>query len=241
MILEKETIGFWEKAIKLVEANGYWKLFKIVLFIAFTITIIYLGKNFGENFSFERQRAMITDVINETDLQKNLIHTEQMQMRENIKPYITSLLKDAIVTMGADRAFIIELHNGSNNKAGLPFIHCTMTYEEVAQDIEPIDEDYQNLSLSRFNFPDYLHTHDLWFGTIDEFAKIDQKAAGRLRNACTTYFVITTIRSCDNEIGYFGFMYCDDNKPKDSKEIMEFVVHAVQKLSKWLDNNPLNK
>ena len=52
MGLEKETLGFWEKLIKMSEKYGYWKLTKVVMFVVFTITMLYLGKNFGENYSF---------------------------------------------------------------------------------------------------------------------------------------------------------------------------------------------
>ena len=175
--------------------------------------------------------------MEENNQQLFIEHNEQMQIRRKIKPLVTELLKNTISEMDADRAFVFELHNGSNNTAGLPFIHCTMTYEETARNIEPIDEDYQNLSLTRFNFPEYLHKHDLWFGTIEEFADIDKKIASRMKNNGATYLVITTIRSEDSEIGYFGFTYCNDKKHKKDKDMMEFMVNAVQKLSKLLDKN----
>lgn len=237
MALEKETLGFWERFIKMKDKYGYWNLTKVVLFVGFTIVFLYTAKNFGENFSFERQKEVISQVMSETDEQKFMLHAEQMTMRENIKPHITDLLKNTINTMNADRAFVIELHNGSNNTAGLPFIHCTMTYEEDARNIEPIDEDYQNLSLSRFNFPEYLHKHDLWFGTVEEFREIDPKITSRMKHNGVTYLVITTIRSETSEIGYFGFTYCNGKEHKSDKEMMEFMLHAVQKLSKWLDKD----
>lgn len=237
MGLEKETLGFWERLIKIVDKHGYWKLIKVVMFVVFTITMIYLGKNFGENYNFDRQKEVISQVMSEKDELKTIKHSEEMTMRYNIKPQVTDLLKSTINEMNADRAFVIELHNGSNNTAGLPFIHCTMTYEEDARNIEAIDEDYQNLSLSRFNFPEYLHKHDLWFGDIDDFETIDAKATSRMKNNNVTYLVIATIRSEESEIGYFGFTYCDNKEHKTPDEIMGFIVQAVQKLSKWLDKD----
>ena len=68
-------------------------------------------------------------------------------------------------------------------------------------------------------------------------AQIDKKIASRMKNNGATYLVITTIRSDDSEIGYFGFTYCDGKEHKDNKDMMEFVVHVVQKLSKLLDKN----
>ena len=237
MSFEKETLGFWERLIKFKDKYGYWNLTKLVLFVAFAIAVLLLAKNFGENYSFERQKEAMTEVIEQNNQQMFIEHNEQMQIRCNIKPLVTELLKNTINEMNADRAFIFELHNGSNNTAGLPFIHCTMTYEETARNIEPIDEDYQNLSLTRFSFPEYLHKHDLWFGTIDEFEAIDKKIASRMRNNGATYLVITTIRSENSEIGYFGFTYCNNKEHKHDKDMMEFIVHTVQSLSKLLDKN----
>ena len=237
MSFEKETLGFWERLIKFKDKYGYWNLTKLVLFVAFAIAVLLLAKNFGENYSFERQKEAMTEVIEQNNQQMFIEHNEQMQIRCNIKPLVTELLKNTINEMNADRAFVFELHNGSNNTAGLPFIHCTMTYEETARNIEPIDEDYQNLSLTRFSFPEYLHKHDLWFGTIDEFEAIDKKIASRMRNNGATYLVITTIRSENSEIGYFGFTYCNNKEHKHDKDMMEFIVHTVQSLSKLLDKN----
>ena len=237
MALEKETLGFWECLMKLKDKHGYWNLTKLVLFVAFTIAVLFLAKNFGESYTFERQKEAITEVIEENNQQLFIEHNEQMQIRRNIKPLVTEVLKNTINEMDADRAFVFELHNGSNNTAGLPFIHCTMTYEETARNIEVIDEDYQNLSLTRFSFPEYLHKHDLWFGTIEEFANIDKKIASRMKNNGATYLVITTIRSENSEIGYFGFTYCNNKEHKHDKDMMEFIVHTVQNLSKLLDKN----
>ena len=237
MSFEKETLGFWERLIKFKDKYGYWNLTKLVLFVAFAIAVLLLAKNFGENYSFERQKEAMTEVMEQNDQQLFIEHNEQMQIRRDIKPLVSDLLKNTLNEMDADRAFIFELHNGSNNTAGLPFIHCTMTYEETARNIEPIDEDYQNLSLTRFSFPEYLHKHDLWFGTIDEFEAIDKKIASRMRNNGATYLVITTIRSENSEIGYFGFTYCNNKEHKHDKDMMEFIVHTVQNLSKLLDKN----
>ena len=237
MSFEKETLGFWERLIKFKDKYGYWNLTKLVLFVAFAIAVLLLAKNFGENYSFERQKEAMTEVIEQNNQQLFIEHNEQMQIRRDIKPLVTDLLKNTLNEMDADRAFIFELHNGSNNTAGLPFIHCTMTYEETARNIEPIDEDYQNLSLTRFSFPEYLHEHDLWFGTVEEFADIDKKLASRMQNNGATYLVITTIRSENSEIGYFGFTYCNDKKQKDDKDMMGFIVYTVQSLSKLLDKH----
>lgn len=236
MALERETLGFWERLMKFKDKHGYWNLTKLVLFVAFAVATLFLAKNFGESYSFERQKQVISEVMEENNQQMFIEHEEKMEQRRTIRPYVIDILKTTINEMGCGRAFVIELHNGSNNTAGLPFIHASMTYEVVARGIEPIDEDYQNISLTRFVFSEYLHEHDLWFGPIDEFIEMDPKMGGRLSHNGATYLVITTIRSEKSEIGYFGFIYYKKNKLDfANQENMEFIVHSVQKLSKLLD------
>lgn len=241
MSLERETLGFWERLMKFKDKYGYWKLTKLVLFVAFAVVILYAAKNFGENFSFERQKEVMQEALNENNQKLFDEHEKRLELRKKIKPYVMDILKNTIVEMDAGRAFVIELHNGSNNTAGLPFLHASMTYEVVARGIEPVDEDYQNISLTRFSFSEYLHQHELWFGPIDEFEKFDPKMGNRLKLNDATYLVITTIRSDTNEIGYFGFLYYDNKKHECDKETMEFILHSVQKLSKLLDNGITDK
>ena len=223
MALERETLGFWERLMKFKDKHGYWNLTKLVLFVAFAVATLFLAKNFGESYSFERQKQVISEVMEENSQQMFIEHEEKMEQRRTIRPYVIDILKTTINEMGCGRAFVIELHNGSNNTAGLPFIHASMTYEVVARGIEPIDEDYQNISLT---------------SPIDEFIEMDPKMGGRLSHNGATYLVITTIRSEKSEIGYFGFIYYKKNKLDfANQENMEFIVHSVQKLSKLLDKD----
>jgi len=235
MALEKEALGFWERLMKFKDKYGYWNLAKLVLFVAFSVAILFLAKNFGESYSFERQKEVVTEVLKENNIQQFKEHEVRMEQRRNIKPFVIDLLKSTITQMGAGRAFVIELHNGSNNTAGLPFIHASMTYEVVGHGIDPVDEDYQNISLTRYTFSEYLHTHDLWYGTIDEFEAFDPKMASRMKVNNSKYLVISTIRSETSEIGYFGFIFYDTKNHNWDKGTMEFMLHAVQQLSKWLD------
>jgi hypothetical protein len=238
MAFERETLGFWERLMKFKDKYGYWNLSKLVMFVAFAVALLFLAKNFGESYSFERQKEAINEVMRENSQQMFIEHEEKMEQRRNIKPYVMEILKTTVNEMGCGRAFVIELHNGSNNTAGLPFIHASMTYEVAARGIEPIDEDYQNISLTRFVFSEYLHQHDLWFGPIEEFIEMDSKMGKRLNLNGATYLVITTIRSENCEVGYFGFIYYNNKQINfGSKEDMDFIVHSVQKLSKLLDKN----
>lgn len=237
MALEGETVKLWERLLKLFDKYGYWKIFKSVVFVGIAVAFIFFMKNLGENFSFEKQQEAISYAMEENSNKLNKEHDEKMKQRRRIKPYIMKLLETTLNETESGRAFVIELHNGSSNTAGLPFVHGSMTYEVVAHGIDPVDEDYQNISLTRYSFAEYLHQHGLWYGNIEEFTRIDPKLGKRIGNNGGKYIVVTTIKSDTNEIGYFGFIYYDSMNHSYGKETMELMLHAVQKLSKWLDKD----
>lgn len=237
MEFTKDFLGFWKGLTKFINEQGYWRMTKVVLFVAFTICLLYVAKRFGETFDANKlfNKEVVKEAIQETNQQNITNHSVQMRIREDIRPEISKILRKDLLELNADRSFIIELHNGSNNTAGLPFLHCTMTYEEVARGIEPADEDYQNLTLSRFSFPQYLQNNEFWIGPVSEGMEIDPKIVKKLTSSDVTYIVITTIRSEDCELGYYGFVYCNGHQPAERNEMAKHLITNVQHLSKLLD------
>lgn len=235
MALEGEQIGYVEKAIKLVEKvikmiekYGIWKVIRAILTIALCLFSMYNIQVCGTRVGTLQGNTQIAE-------EKAIEHDEQMNIRKSIQPKIESILKDVLLATGADRSWVVELHNGSSNTAGLPFVHCSMTYEVFKDSIESIDEDYQNLSLSRFKAPQFLHKHKIWYGKIEEFKKIDKKMADRMVNNGVCYLVISTIETETNELGYFGFTYCNGNYPSNIKVVAAETACSIQKLSRLLD------
>ena len=80
MALERETLGFWERLMNFKDKYGYWKLTKLVLFVAFTVAILFLAKNFGETYSFERQKEIMVEVLQENNQQMFLEHNEKIEL-----------------------------------------------------------------------------------------------------------------------------------------------------------------
>lgn len=225
---EEQRLPLLEKTIKLIDKYGIWKVIRaVILILLFLFGMYYVQVAATKVGSIEANEQQTERIIAE--------HSEQMEVRKEIKPMVDNVLTNVLQATDADRAFILELHNGSSNTAGLPFVHCTMTYEINRDSIENVDEDYQNLSLSRFNFPSYLHKYKYWMGTIDEFKKVDNKMAIRMSTNGASYMVISTIETETNELGYFGFTYCNGKAPKNLKLIMAQTTSSVQKLSRLLD------
>lgn len=222
-----EHVSVLERVIKMMDKYGLWKIFQAILVLTGFLYIMYNVQNLPEIVSgaFSRQ----------TELRQEE-HDAAVEVRRSIKPNVDILLKDALSTLNADRAFVLEMHNGTNNVAGLPFIYGEMTYEEVRNHITHVDEDYTSINLSRFNFPLFLEKNHMWYGTINQLSSIDSKLAARLTSNDVTYFAVIELYGVSNELGYLGFSFCNSKTPPDDEEIEKCLTSTAQRLSILLDS-----
>lgn len=97
----------------------------------------------------------------------------RLRADENIRGELTWLLE----TTGADRAFIMEFHNGSSNlSSGLPFVYLDLTLEVGAEGEPPLREgEFKDLRTAQYPMVGLLLEHGYWFGTLEELKAIDQR------------------------------------------------------------------
>lgn len=219
---------FFGKMLSLLKEHGFWSFIKIIV-ITIVLLLTLFATFYFANYMVEERRAR----------QQIEEHDYQIGIRKAIQPKINSLLQETRVALGADRVCILELHNGTNNTAGLPFIHASMTYEEDGFDVESIDEDYQNLTLSRFYFPLYLHKNNYWLGNISELQEVDAKLAKRMSNNDAKFLAICTLYSEDLELGYFAITFCKNENIPSSRAIITKMIAVSQQVSKLLEKSNL--
>lgn len=223
----EQHIGFLERILAMMEKYGLWKIFQGLIVLAAFLYVMYNVQNIPE---------IVSSVFSDQTEMRQQEHDDAIKIRQSIKPEIDMLLKDALATTNADRAFVMEMHNGTNNVSGLPFIYGEMTYEEVRNQIAHIDEDYTSLNLSRFTFPIYLETKYMWYGSVEELKKVDAKLAARLISNDVSYVAIISLQGVENELGYFGITYCNGKEPSNIKEVISLITITAQKLSTLLDS-----
>lgn len=222
-----EHVGVLERIIKMVDKYGLWKIFQAMLVLTGFLYVMYNVQNLPEIVSgaFSKQTEM-----------RRVEHDAAIEVRRSIKPNVDILLKEALSSLNADRAFVFEMHNGTNNVAGLPFIYGEMTYEEVRKNINHVDEDYTCINLSRFTFPLFIEKNHMWHGTITDLGVIDSKLASRLCSNDVTYMAIIVLQGVNNELGYFGFTFCNNKEVPSENEIEKCLNLTAQKLSILLDS-----
>lgn len=225
-MLENEQAGFIERMVHLVDKYGIFKMIQ-ALFVLFAFCYIM--------YNVSNLDSIVEDVFTTQNSKRKTEHDEKAELRRAIKPEVDLILKSTLSQIDADRVFVIEMHNGTNSVAGLPFIYGEMTYEEVKDGIQHIDEDYTSVNLSRFTFPLILEEGHMWCGTITDLEEVDGKLAARLKSNDVKYLAIIQMFGVSNELGYYGFSYTKSDPPENVKDIKTALLINAQKLSVLLD------
>lgn len=233
MALEGEQLGFLEKTIKLIEKYGLFKIFRALCIIAIFVYVMCNGASLIDGIV----SRVTKDTMKEERVEKQEEHDAALRRRQEIRPEVYNILYSCLNQLNADRVFIIEMHNGTNSVAGLPFLYGEMTYDVVSQGVHHVDSEYKNFSLSRFQFATVLEEKHIWLGSVEELSKVDEKLAHKLISNDVTYLAITQIHGVKNELGFVGVTYCNGKEPKPRDMIATDLIIAAQKLSTLLDSN----
>ena len=223
--MDINPVNMFETMVNVVKNN---KMFDIVKTFLIFVLLVYITYNITE------LPKIVKNVFNARTTELQMEHDTAVDRRRSIKPQIDAILFETMNTLNADRIYVIEMHNGTNNTSGLPFIYGEMTYEQARRNVEHVDEDYVSINLSRFEYPLYLEKNQIFCGTIDDLAKIDERMAFRLKATDATYVGGVAMHGVENELGYIGITYCN-TEPVGRQEIIRVLSIASQKLTALLD------
>lgn len=222
----------WTFLLKLVDP-----LIKLVKNFGFAKTIGYIVVLACVVFtavSLLNMDKIIERAITNNQREQTEAHDRAVEKRYENSPKIDQLLNEVLYKYGADRVCVVEMHNGTKNVAGLPFIYGEMTYEVCRAGILPVDADYTQFNLSRLSFPTFMLEHNAYCGGMNDLGRIDDKFAERLLVNNSTFLCGYTLHGADNVIGYFGVIWCG-GYPTETVQLMKDLSAYAQKLSVLLD------
>lgn len=164
-------------------------------------------------------------------------HDELVERRIKNNPKINEILKDVLINLDADRVTVCEMHNGTNNLAGVPFLFADMAYFANAHDVEDISDEYKNVNLSRLPFVANHFDEGIFLKTVEEIEEEDQRFAMKLRIGKTKFFAGMVIRGVKYPIGFLSVTYTEGSAIPSKTEIIAEMNKAAQIISSLLDNN----
>lgn len=175
------------------------------------------------------------EAMKRKDVEDKKHHSDLVQKRFEIGPRIANELKSLLIRLDADRAAILEFHNGTYNASGLPFVYGDMVYEEISPNVSYASDEFRNFNLSKLPFVALHYNEKTWIGSVDEVEKDDPYFAAKLRVVEVNFGVFVILEGINGPLGFLTVFFRDEKKHPSKKQIMAEVNHSSQILSTLLD------
>ena len=238
-----ETRSWWSKAISIgdiispivsvVDKFGIKKVLEACLVVA-----LFLVADFAYNAIHNEK--VIEAIASRVEKKKDVEENKNLLIRGDIGPKVSTELTRLLYSVGADRAFVFEYHNGKENATALPFVYFDMTYEEIKTEDDATQyaaEMFSNLSVSYFKIPNYLVDHTFFIGQMESLKLVDKRFASRLEEFDCKYVGLIMVKSSGVNVGILGVMFNNMENVPDREYIHSKLDHYVQNISQLLDLN----
>lgn len=232
MAMGDKPVNFIERMFDLIFRHGFFKSICAILIILICVMLWQFVNALNYNKIAEEVVMQMIEMQHKAKEQ----HTEGTEIRLRNDPKITKILTKAIYELGADRAAILEMHNGKENPSALPFVYCDMTYEETRDKTPYVSEEYTDLNMGKYHFFNYMMEERIFTGSVDDIWGIDKKFASKVQTNDTQYVAMIVIKN-EVEIGFLAVSFF--NKPTIDKHKLEVkLTDFAQELGYLLDMTP---
>lgn len=159
------------KFLKGLKDYNVFELMK-VLFALACVTFMVMLVTKPEVF-FEQVDKVIESVSQAREDRHADASAFRLKADENIRGELSWLLE----TTHADRAFVMEFHNGSSNlSSGLPFLFLDLTIEVGSEGEPPLREgEFKDLRTAQYPMVSLLLEHGFWYGSLEDVKPVDSR------------------------------------------------------------------
>jgi phosphoribosylpyrophosphate synthetase len=121
-------------------------------------------------YHFVRSEQFMQTVLESMEKKNKETHDEGSEVRGYVSPKINKILIKMVYEMHADRAFVIEMHNGKENASSLPFVYYDMTYEEIrdGEGITYIQPQFENVNINNYQMQWYVADNTYFIGDVED-------------------------------------------------------------------------
>ena len=218
----EKVISWYANIVELINRYGISKLLQAFSLIVLTVSFLMFANAFHNE-----------EVIEKWLVEKEKAHDDGTKMRNEINPEVNKLLIKLLYEVGADRACVIEMHNGKENPTSLPFNFCDMTYEQTRERVPYISDEYENLNMSKYTFPYYVYSNSYYIGDVESVFQIDKRLAMRLEVNDVKYIGMIIIRGT-SDIGFLMVSFFEKPEISDEK-LRSVLIYYVQEVGFYLD------
>lgn len=217
-------LGWFDKALSIVEKYKFKTVFKAVIYILIIAATIGFISN--PTWIFKQYKAWLDDQ-----------HETEMVTREEIDTRIHSVVEKLNYKTNSARVMILEYHNGTENVTGLPFRKCSATYEAVNVGVMPIAREYSEINLSLLPFANYMASEGYWRGDIDSMEEIDRSFCYMLKQHGIEHFSAVTIEGIHEPLALLIVAYDQRYTNHECEAVRDNIRHCALELALMLELN----
>lgn len=203
-------------------------IYSLITLVFIIFGVFLLGSRLRKYSNDETAKVLIKTTEEHKEMQEEEHRLASKKRIENI-PIVNGLLKDMLINLDADRATICEMHNGTNNFDGLPFVYMSMTFEEVSNNVDYISDEYPNFNMTKFPFLAAHYRDNIWVGSREEIEKLDPHLSAKLMYNDTNYLGAILIHGEKHAIGMLVVSFKNPTN-KTVAEIKNELLKTSQKL-----------
>lgn len=206
-------MGWLQKMLNLQNKYGFFSIIKGLFLLFLAGYVVFFALN--PKYLLER----VTTI--QTEQHDNLVHSRLAADSD-----IRLILSKTMHNTNADRAWLIEFHNGNKNlTTGLPFLFGSMRIEETQDSIPNVDEDYADFSLSKYKLIAKVLDEGFFYGNIKDVQSIDKRLYYKFQSNDINEIALLTIYNEDKPAGIVGLSFCN-NKQMDKQLVGKRIRSA---------------
>ncbi|CDB10965.1 putative uncharacterized protein [Bacteroides sp. CAG:633] len=206
-------MGWLQKMLNLQNKYGFFSIIKGLFLLFLAGYVVFFALN--PKYLLERVTTIQTEQ-----------HDNLVRSRLAADSDIRLILSKTMHNTNADRAWLIEFHNGNKNlTTGLPFLFGSMRIEETQDSIPNVDEDYADFSLSKYKLIAKVLDEGFFYGNIKDVQSIDKRLYYKFQSNDINEIALLTIYNEDKPAGIVGLSFCN-NKQMDKQLVGKHIRSA---------------
>lgn len=206
-------MGWLQKMLNLQNKYGFFSIIKGLFLLFLAGYVVFFALN--PKYLLERVTTIQTEQ-----------HDNLVRSRLAADSDIRLILSKTMHNTNADRAWLIEFHNGNKNlTTGLPFLFGSMRIEETQDSIPNVDEDYADFSLSKYQLIAKVLDEGFFYGNIKDVQSIDKRLYYKFQSNDINEIALLTIYNEDKPAGIVGLSFCN-NKQMDKQLVGKRIRSA---------------
>ena len=206
-------MGWLQKMLNLQNKYGFFSIVKGLFLLFLAGYVVFFALN--PKYLLERVTTIQTEQ-----------HDNLVRSRLAADSDIRLILSKTMHNTNADRAWLIEFHNGNKNLiTGLPFLFGSMRIEETQDSIPNVDEDYADFSLSKYKLIAKVLDEGFFYGNIKDVQSVDKRLYYKFQSNDINEIALLTIYNEDKPAGIVGLSFCN-NKQMDKQLVGKRIRSA---------------